>query len=116
VQDGSNPDGNQWGPYVSLGSTTNVDPDGNLLTDNNNTAFNTNNFGTSRTGDPPYTLSYSGHWIWSQSNGSATGEGWVDDRQANRVLSMTINAVPEPAGLAGIALAGAALVRRRRAR
>lgn len=106
VQDGSNPNGNQWGPYLSTGSTTNVDPDANFLTENENTAFNTNTAGTSRTGAPPYTFASSGHWLWNQQNGSAPGTNWADSRTQNLVMSMTINAVPEPTTLA---LAGAGL-------
>jgi len=106
-QDGNNPNGNQWGPYLSGGSTSNVDPDGNPLTENENTTFNTNTAGTSRTGAPPHTFINSGHWLWNQSNGSAPGTGWADSRSSNLVMSMTVNAVPEPTTLA---MAGAGLL------
>lgn len=113
VQDGSNPNGNAWGPYLSLGSTTNTDPDANPSTDNNDTAYNTNVVGTSRTG-PAISFANSGHWIWNQQNGSAPGTNWADSRTQNLVMSMTINAIPEP-GTSALVLGAslAAGVRRR---
>jgi hypothetical protein len=115
VQDGSNPNGNAWGPYLSLGSTTNTDPDSNPATDNENSAFNTNVVGNSRTG-PVIGFANSGHWLWNQSNGSAPGTNWADSRSQNLVMSMTINAVPEPgAGMLLLTSAvGAFCARRRR--
>jgi hypothetical protein len=117
VQDGLNPDGNQWGPYLSGGSTSNVDPDANPLTDNNDTAYNTNVVGNSRTG-PVISFANPGHWLWNQQNGSAPGTNWADSRTQNLVMSMTIDAVPEPAsaGLFAAALVGALAGRRARRR
>ena len=115
VQDGSNPNGNAWGPYLSTGSTSNVTP-GAGGPDYNNTTFNTNTVGASRTGAGPYTLTYTGHWRWSQSNGSAPGTGWSNGRSLNTVMDMTIYAVvPEPATivLAAIGLCGLVAAARR---
>ena len=107
LPDGHNSDGNQFGVWHALASTTNTDPDANFATHNNNTAYNTNAVGQSRTGTGPYTLTYSGQWTWAEYNAQ-----WESTRATNNVVEATIYAssvpIPEPSSIimAGLALVG----------
>jgi hypothetical protein len=102
----------RFGLWHSRGSTTNTIP-GSGGPDYNNTGFNLNTVGTSRTGAPPYTLTSSGHWTWTEYNGL-----WESRRDNNEVVDATIYAsnVPEPGVFAVSAMAATLLRRRRPAR
>ena len=120
--DGYNFDANQFGLWHSTLSTTNTDPDANFATHNNNTTYNTNHVGQSRTGLGPYTLTYSGQWTWIEYNGPRhpnNSNGWESDRDLNSGPEATIYAqavVPEPSSivLCAFGLAGLVALRLRR--
>jgi hypothetical protein len=113
--DGYNFDGNQFGLWNGTLSTTNVDPDANPATFNNNTAYNTNVVGQSRTG-PVISLANNGQWDWLQYNGPRNSPTpWESDRDLNSGAEATIYAVPEPGSLALLTL-GAGLLAARRSR
>ena len=86
--------------------------------DHNNTAYNTNPWGTSRTGPNINRFTNNGQYNWIEYNGKPGPHQWESDRNSNAGMEMTIYAVvPEPSSLtlaACGAAALAALVRRRR--
>jgi hypothetical protein len=118
IDDGLNPDANQFGLWHGTFSTSNVDPDANPATHNNNTTYNTNVVGQSRTG-PFVNAANNGHWTWFEYSGPRTSPTpWESDRDLNSGAEATIYAaaVPEPSSLVLSlgALAALALTSRRR--
>jgi hypothetical protein len=108
VPDGHNSDGNQFGVWHALASTTNVVP-GSGGPYYENTTFNTAHVGTSRTG-PIVSAANPGQWTWHEYLGK-----WESRRAANNSVEATIyaSAVPEPASTTVLgALAGLLWVRR----
>jgi hypothetical protein len=110
VPDGHNSDGNQFGVWHALASTTNVVP-GSGGPYYENTGYNTALVGTSRSG-PFVSAANPGQWTWHEYLGK-----WESRRNSNNSVEATIYAseVPEPASLATLAaLAGLLCARRPR--
>ena len=79
-----NTDGNSFGMWHSTLSTSNSVP-GSGGPHYNNTTFNTNVVGTSRTGAAPHTIANPGHWAWLEYRGSyrQPPTDWESDRDSN---------------------------------
>ena len=95
--DGYNVDGNAFGMWNSTLSTSNVIP-GTGGPHHNNTTFNTNAVGTSRTGAAPYTFVNTGHWGWLEYRGSyrQPPTDWESDRDSNTGPDATMYAMAGP--------------------
>jgi hypothetical protein len=91
--DGHNFDANAFGLWYGTLSTSNTDPDSNPATFNNDTAYNTNLVGQSRTG-PFSSLVNNGQWDWVNYNGPRVSPTpWESDRDTNHGPEATMYAL-----------------------
>src|SRR5688572_22351566 len=95
IQDGSNPAGNNWGPFLSTGGDQLNTPAAGGP-DYENSAFNTNHVGTSRTGPVVNRFTNNWFWVWTQANGAPDGEGWGHGNVSNIALDQTLYAIAAP--------------------
>jgi hypothetical protein len=108
----------RFGTWQDAFSSTNVAPvtPGDL--ESNNTTYNTNVLGTSRTG-PFISAPNNGQWNWIEYPAKLAVNpltAWENDRNANAGMEMWIYAVPEPASLGFLMLGLTAGLRTRRRR